>query len=362
MVLGGLGGLYASSDKNVVFLQFGISSFMRDIFGLFGLFWPLGHNYHINILNFQVENTFVFFLTSFIILIGLLFILYRFVKTKQRILIFAFLWIFITLIPVHNILITSWDLNSRYLYLPLVGFCLLISLLLFKLSLTKSFSSGLGKVLITAIILFIIAASSLLVIKHNERLDSSSKILERMVSDIKNKYQMTISDTTNIYFINFPISNISSESNLLVYVYLNDILNYSDNIEGFNKNFHYYFLLLTQGEKESEVNITWLDDRNFLIDVMNSSECLIIPNEFSHLDEQMKNIFKRSPAHAMMRSLPSEGGINETNAAVIKALKLDKELNRVKLGVHLKEPSNNSIKNNLFFIYKNGHIHLVKES
>lgn len=59
----------------------------------------------------------------------------------------SMLWIFITLLPVSNILPLSNYMASRYLYLPSVGFCFLIATLLVRLSALKiiSFSPNFSK-------------------------------------------------------------------------------------------------------------------------------------------------------------------------------------------------------------------------
>ncbi|MCK9603921.1 MAG: tetratricopeptide repeat protein [Candidatus Omnitrophica bacterium] len=62
------------------------------------------------------------------------------VREKSREISFAIIWIFITLLPVSNILPIRNYMASRYLYLPAAGFCLLLAVLLFKLPGSKILS------------------------------------------------------------------------------------------------------------------------------------------------------------------------------------------------------------------------------
>jgi len=66
---------------------------------------------------------------SFVALLFILFILYI-IRKKETLITFAGLFFFITLLPVSNIIPTSNLMAERFLYLPSVGFCILLSYLL----------------------------------------------------------------------------------------------------------------------------------------------------------------------------------------------------------------------------------------
>ena len=361
LLLGGLGGGYISESGKAVNLDIWVDSFARDIFGLVGLIWPIGINYNIDIFKLQINNPFIFYALTFLISISIIIVLYKFVSHKQTVLIFIFLWICITIMPVNNLLISPWQYNTKYLYLPLVGFCILISFFIFKLFHNKNAPSSLVKVLVAIFISFIIVLSSFLLIKHNENLTESGEIMKSFVSDIKSNYQSKISDTTNIFFITYPISPITTASAVFIYQYMQDVLNYCDNVKDYGKKFKYYFLLFAEGEEKAKIDINWTDRRNFTIDGINFDNYFLIPDTLSIIDQEIRKIYKRIPPHAMLQPLPLIGATKETNKSAIKVLKFDKETNTFKLRVQIKESLLDALRNDLFFIYENGHFQLVKE-
>jgi len=66
---------------------------------------------------------------SLVIIAGLL-VLSFFVYKKSKELSFGMWWLFVTLFPVYNLIEIANPIADRYLYLPLVGFCLAISIIL----------------------------------------------------------------------------------------------------------------------------------------------------------------------------------------------------------------------------------------
>ena len=58
-------------------LNIGIDSFLRDIYSLFGLIWPLGDSYNIDVFLFQIDHVLFFYLVIIVVLIILLFIFYK---------------------------------------------------------------------------------------------------------------------------------------------------------------------------------------------------------------------------------------------------------------------------------------------
>lgn len=85
-----------------------------------------------SIFNLQVISSLVLIITCIVTAIK--------IRRTSKEISFAMLWFFITLLPVSNIIpIITYEAN-RYLYIPAVGFCFLISMLLFKLSGLKSVS------------------------------------------------------------------------------------------------------------------------------------------------------------------------------------------------------------------------------
>ena len=76
VILGGFGGAYTTSSGNS-FLSFGLDTFLRDIFGLVGLIWPVGNNYNVAIFKLQFQNPFIFYFISTTIWAAIFFIGYK---------------------------------------------------------------------------------------------------------------------------------------------------------------------------------------------------------------------------------------------------------------------------------------------
>lgn len=364
LLLGGMGGAYGSSQGNVIF-QIGVDAFMRDIFALATLVWPVGIDYNIDVFKLQIQNPFIFYSISLIVSIALIYIAYKLITSQYRILAFCYFWIFITLMPVHNILIPSWQFQAKYFYLPLVGFCMFIPFLLYRLIETQNISSRFSNALVTIFILFIVVLSSLSIIKSNGKKAENGDIMKRFVTDMR-KYQSKITDMTNLYFISFPFTPVSTNSCMYIYAYMDEVLNYIRNNKN-SKLYNYNILSYIKGEETNNFSISWLDERNFIIDGIDPTKYYLIPNKPSIFEEQIIRVYKTIP-HAGLLQFHSEGelksyslNIKKTSTARIRVLSLDEKSGRIKLKIESEESLNKPISNSLFFNYEKGHFRLVKE-
>lgn len=364
LLLGGMGGAYGSSQGNVIF-QIGVDAFMRDVFALATLVWPVGLDYNIDIFKLQIQNPFIFYSISLIVSIALIYIVYKLITSQHRILLFCYSLIFITLMPVHNILIPSWQFQAKYFYLPLVGFCMFIPILLYRLIETKKIPSRFSNALITVFILFIVILSSLSIIKSNEKKAENGEIMRGFVTDMK-KYQSKITDATSLYFISFPFTPVSTNSCVYIYAYLDEVLNFSLRKKNFTE-YDYNIFSYIKGEDANNFSISWSDERNFSIDGIDPTKYYLIPNKPSIFEEQIIRVYKTIP-HAGLLQFHSEGevksysfNIKKNSTAIIRVLRFDEKSSRVKLKIELKEPLNKQISNSLFFNYEKGHFRLVKE-
>ena len=364
LLLGGMGGAYGSSQGNVIF-QVGVDAFMRDIFALTALVWPVGINFNIYIFQLQIQHPFIFYSISLIITAGLIFIAYKLIVSRNKSLLFAFFWIFITLIPVHNILVPSWQFQAKYLYLPIAGFCIFVPILLFKLIESKKVSTRFAYVFTTVFIILVLSISSLSIIRSNAEKEEDGKVMKSFVSDMKN-YQSKINDTTGLYFISFPYTPVSTNSCMYMYAYMDEVLNYVNKEKEF-KEYNYNILSYSKGEDTNNYKINWQDEKNFTIEGIDPSKYYLVPTQTSQFDEEVKEIYKTIP-HPELKCLDSEGetgnfglNMNEPNTASVSVISLNKENDRAKFKVELEDSINKSEKNKLFFIFRAGHFELIKE-
>jgi len=94
-------------------------------------FFPivLNPDYHVTFEATPIKPTFLISLALLVCIAFLAVRLYR----RQKEMTFAILWVFITLIPVMNLIPIGNIMAERYLYLPSFGFCLFAGLLILKI-------------------------------------------------------------------------------------------------------------------------------------------------------------------------------------------------------------------------------------
>lgn len=352
LVLGGFGGAYKSSEGNV-FLQFGIDSFMRDLLGLASLIWSVGNDYNLTVFKLQVYNPTLFYMLSVLILSGIIIAFYKIIRSKSRVLLFSFLWLFIILIPTHNVLLPPWQTQSRYFYLPAAGFCILLAAYFYSLFKSGSKYSRIIRPALMILLVSVLLISTALTIRYNSKLTESGNLMKKFITDMK-QYNSLLTDSTSLYFINFPSSVINSESNIYVTAYMNDLLNYADSYKGFGKLYDYHMMLFVEGEETEKINLTLSDNNHLLLDGINPSKYFLIPNNLTSLDSQISAIYKRTPFHSITQPL-SEINTMETSSANVTELRGDNNKVQYKLG--LKEMPN--FRNSIFFIYEKGAFHPV---
>ncbi len=355
-VLGDFGGLYLSEDGGAVNFNFNFDAFLRDNLGLAAFFWPVGKEYYETILKLHVNNTFYFYLFSIIAFVLVLFIFFILIKKKQKKLLFGFVWIFITFLPAHNILVSPWYFNQRYLYLPAVGFCLFISILLYKLIDKKTNLSSYLRYSVISFFILIIGVKSFLIIKHNELLRLNGGIIKSFVEDFR-RFEPLISDSSRIVFVNYPLTPISSKGCVFIDAYIRDILtllNYDSNSLKFS------FLLFTKDLNEEKLEIKWIDQRSFTIELNNPNKYSIIPSQLSPLDINIRSVHKGLPFHPLIQPLPEVGDSIYAGGASIRMLKLDEKKQKAIVKVDLADSLNASNPNTLFLSFQKGYWDLLK--
>lgn len=357
LVVKGFGGIYKSADDNVL-LNIGIDTFWRDIYSLLGLIWPLGDSYNIDIIFFHIKHALFFHLVIIVVLLILLTIFYKLVIFSKK-MAFVFLWIFITLIPVHNIVITSWGFQPRYLYIPSVGYCIFISMVLNIMYMSFKFKDNvlIKNIFITTVVFIYIIMNCFYVIRHNERIVKSGNVMREFVSDIR-KSVNNISEMSNIYFITFPVSPIDFSGIVWVTAYMYDILNYADNQIGFKKKYKIKYILFIQGEIPENITIKKINESKYIIENIKYNKCFVIPKEYSNKEKQIEKVYKILPPFPAFQPLPSEGNSLELNGASINMLRKEKHTNMVGLEINIKDDG--KIKEDFYYIYDNHGYRLLK--
>ena len=356
--LGGIGGHYKEPQGADVFFKISPGTFVRDLYGLAGLVWPTGNNFNLSIFNLEIDHAIIFYSLFLIFLLLLLFI--RFIIVQSRPLSFSFLWIFITVIPAHNLLVSGALYSPRYLYLPAVGLSILIAIALYKLMQTKNILPHIqNRIVVTVFIFLILIMNSILIIRHNEVFVKSGKIAKELVRDLK-QYKAVISPNANICFITYPISPISPMNNVFAYFAMNEILNYVKGTENNTENYSYNFLLLLKDNQKTKFKIIWLNKSSFIIEGLKPDNYFIFPSKVSIQDEKIIGIYGRKLV-PHVQPISTNTDMVENNDFLIKKLKLG-GAPAVSIRIDFRRALNNPVKHNLFFLYENGNFFKINNS
>ncbi len=354
--LGGFGGLYQSESGGAVNFNFHFDAFLRDNLGLAAFFWPVGKEYYGTILKLQINNALFFYSVALIALLLVLSIFFLLIRKKHNSLLFGFIWIFITLAPAHNILVSPWYFNQRYLYLPAVGFCMFISILLYKLIDKNKIATVYLRYSIIAFLIMLIGVKSFLIVRHNEILRKNGNTINNFVDDI-HRFEPLLSDSSRIVFITYPLTPISSKGCVFIDAYLSDILRAQNcNMD----TLQYSFLLFTNELSDERLEINWIDQKSFTIELTNPGKYSVIPSQLSTLDVNMRSVHKGLPFHPLLQPLPDEGKSIDAGGGSIKMLMLDEKNQKAIIKIDLADSLNTNNLNTLFLSFQKGYWDLVK--
>jgi len=205
-LLGGIGG-YVDSAGNPLLLKVQWVSLSKNLLLLLlrvstALFIPL------KVVVPDIISCILFgFLTT--VLLGL--ISRKAVLVFKSITFWGLIWVLVTIIPVAMYLFISTDLrNSRYLYLPSVGFCIGLAYVL-----CLDLSSSTLKTLRQALIIFLIIFYALATMSHNLAWSEAGKTTLKITHQLTALYPQ-LPEGTHLYFWGIP-NNING-----AYVYLGD--------------------------------------------------------------------------------------------------------------------------------------------
>ena len=128
------------------------------------LFFPvtLNPDYHVTLESSLISQTFLLSLASLICITIIIYKLFR----KQKNTAFPILWVFITLVPVMNIVPIGNIMAERYLYLPSIGFCIFLGIVILKIqrSLANNYRY-ISIICLLTLLLFYFSST----IKHNRK-------------------------------------------------------------------------------------------------------------------------------------------------------------------------------------------------
>lgn len=122
----------------------------------------LNADYHVT---FETSAARPSFLLPFLLLICVILITLRLYFKKQREITFFILWMFITLVPVVNIIPIGNIMAERYLYLPSLGFCGFLGIAIFKF---HAYINHIYRPLVKACLIIITIFYFSLTLKRNE--------------------------------------------------------------------------------------------------------------------------------------------------------------------------------------------------
>lgn len=359
-IIGGIGGNYMlESGENQIF-QFDLDSFMRDALSLAGLVLPMGNDYNMKVFQMQIENPFVFYSAGVFITLCMIVIFIWFVKAKLKYHAFFFSWLFITLMPAHNSLIAIGQFQSRYFYLPAVGYCIFVSLLLYDVMKNNKIQYRFSKLSATIVLIAIIVMNSFFIYKTNEKMIQSGNIMKRFVTDMHN-YKEKIREADNLIFINFPLSPLNSRDAVFMDFGLHDPLRYSDGLFNYKKVYNYAVFIYNVKYDEGNIELKWISNNEFIIRGLNVQHTYVIPDKIStELERGIEKVYTVKP-HAQLQSFSSSTPKIVSKNASISISNLDNITAQLDLIVALNDKFIKEAGKTLFFLFDKKRFRLVNE-
>jgi hypothetical protein len=220
LIGGGLGGPYQAGGQSV-FFNLGSDAFARDILSLVGLIWPVSSGFQGFVFMLQFDRPILFYslslMTGFVVIA-----LFIYCLRTSRTLIFVFLWTLISLIPVHNILITPWDYNSRLLYLPAVGTSIMLSVILYRLAGSGHRWGTWARYCTVVSVIVVVITFCFLIRARNEKVAQAGDITRNLVQTIQ-AYQTHEPEEAEWGFVTFPLSSIDHGPVPVAYAYMDQL-------------------------------------------------------------------------------------------------------------------------------------------
>ena len=159
---------YGSIGERLLYLPYNIFNFIKLAILPINLSADYVFSYPKNF--FELQNVISVIVVTGIVISSLI------VYKKQKEMFFGIWWFFLTLLPVYNLIEIINPIADRYLYLPLVGFCLVLSLLSTDL-MNRIFvhKNRIGALLkISLIVILLVAYSTLTIARNRDWKDSLS--------------------------------------------------------------------------------------------------------------------------------------------------------------------------------------------
>jgi tetratricopeptide (TPR) repeat protein len=150
---------YGSLFERIIFLPYQIFNFLKLVFFPF----PLNADYIFSYPNsfFEIQN--ILAVIMLIAVIGFSFYIYK----KFRVVSFGIWWFLIALLPVSNLIEITNPVAERYLYLPAVGFCMALSILLVNIPNKIPLRPGNKSKIVGVFVILILALYSVIAINRN---------------------------------------------------------------------------------------------------------------------------------------------------------------------------------------------------
>jgi hypothetical protein len=312
--------------------------------------WPVGARYNADVFALQIEHAGLFYgigVLAVVVLGVIFFVLVRY----SRVLAFSYAWIFMTLAPVHNILLPSWQFQSRYLYLPAVGLCIFLGVVVHKLYDKPGRRSLVRRTLVIVSLATVLSVNCLFLIEYKEKLWRTGQMVRELVSSIKNN--ASGAPTSTIYFLTFPLSEIDTLNAVYAIAYMHEIAGYA--LEGRPGKQEYGFAVFIDGSSGAGCDKGTLEsDGAFVLSCKGRGGYFFLPKERSAREMEIERIYGVLPPHVMLQPLSPERGTQEAGMASIRMLDADDGSKRVKIRVQLQRDEGKR-ENVKYVVYENGH-------
>ncbi|MDZ7374292.1 MAG: hypothetical protein ONB23_10025 [candidate division KSB1 bacterium] len=304
-IVGGVGGYYSNyTNWTNPSAELSLASFARDTFGMIGLLFPLPAGFNESVLTLHRYHPIVFYAVSIALLALAALVLYHLWR-KEPIVGALLAFAFLSVLPVHNLLLRNTVYDPRYLYLSSVWICAFGGFLL--ASWLYGRGRGASRLFAMGTLVGTLAVYSAVTWKENRDYLYSGSVVRKFVDAIQEKRDM-VCKAENVVVVTWPMLHWDTPRHVWISKYLDDIVTHTTSCTRLvDENVDFYFFVARPVE---QVTALVVDDSTLLVrDCSDLSRFLVLPTRPSPQELELRKIYSRAwfdPHHRAidLRSLP----------------------------------------------------------
>jgi hypothetical protein len=290
-VVGGLGGYYSTfTNWSNPSAEITIASFARDAYGLTGLLLPQPAGFNEEVLRLHSHVPGVFYGVFLLLVVGLGMVgwlLWR----RDRVSLAYYAAAFLSVAPVHNLLLRNTVYDPRYLYFASAWVCGMLGH-----HWTKWYrswrASGRGKFLPLGALSVVVAAYGFTTVRASLDYLYSGSIIRKFVQAVE-KNQKTLCDAEDIVVVTWPMLHWDTPRHVWISKYLDDIVSHGMGCKSFVDQDVEFYLFAKRSFKGGRVTV--VDDSTFVVSACRGWwDLYVLPLNASWEEVELRRVYSRA--------------------------------------------------------------------